>query len=523
MTVGKPFTVLTAEFKHETNTFCVLPTTAACFAERGVLRGAEAIAARGKANTELAGFLDASRAHQWNLQHVLSADAQPGGRVVQEAFEQICATILAAARDPAMRPDGILLGLHGALVTEAFDDGEGELLRRLRAIAGPALPIAITLDPHANVSRAMCRHAQIIVSYKTYPHTDMRATGRHAADLLERTMRGEIAPRTLRVSRPMLEEASGGRTDRGAMIERLRRARAFEQEPDVFAVSINAGFVNADVAEVGPTVLVTAQGDMQEPLRFAGELADDIWARRDERLNRYLGVAQAAARCKAYASATPAPQRPIIVADYADNPGGGAYGDSTNLLAALLEAGVGDACFGALADAQTVQQLQGCAPGQEVGIQLGGKTDARFGGGPLALSATLVALYNGDYIGSGAMIGGLARSWGPTAVIRVRGIEILVVSRRGQILDLQQFEAFGIRPQEKRVVALKSMQHFRAAFDPIAGETIVCDSGALCTLDYVRLPFAAVARPLHPLDTGIDIERWLRDHGKGVYLPGQTG
>jgi microcystin degradation protein MlrC len=518
----RPFTVLTAEWQHETNTFCIVPTTAASFVERGWLVGPDAIAARGDANTELAGFLDAGRTHGWNLVHVLSAHAQPGGCVTQDAYEQIAAPILAAAREHRARLSGILLGLHGAMVAEACDDGEGELLRRLRAIVGPALPIAITLDPHANVSRAMCEHAQIIVSFKTYPHTDMRVAGRHAGDLLERTMRGEIAPRTLRVSRPMLEEANGGRTDIGPMIERLQSARAFEQQPDVFAVSINAGFANADIAEVGPTVLITAQGDLAQPLHFANELADDLWARRNERLNRYMTVTEAAARCKAYATASPAPQQPIVVADYADNPGGGAYGDSTNLLAALLEAGVGQACFGALFDPQTVQQLQACAPGQTLPVQLGGKTDARFGGGPLALDATLTALYDGHYVGSGAMIGGLARSWGPTAVIRVGGIEILVVSRRGQILDLQQFEAFGIRPQDQRVVALKSMQHFRAAFEPVAGEVIVCDSGALCTVDYSRLPFAAVPRPLHPFDADIDIEHWLRDNAQGVHLPGRV-
>ena len=518
----KPCVVLSAEWQHETNTFCILPTTAASFAERGWLVGAEAIAARGQANTELAGFLDTARAHGWRIEHVLSAHAQPGGRVMRDAFEQIGAPIVAAARALGTQLDGILLGLHGAMVTDFCDDGEGELLRRLRSVVGPRLPIAITLDPHANVSRAMCDLAQIMVSFKTYPHTDMRVAGRHAGELLQRTMAGEISPRTLRVSRPLLEEANGGRTDRGPMIEWLDRARAFEREPGVFAVSINGGFPNADVAEVGPSVLVTFEGDAAASMRFAGAIADELWTRRAERLNDFLTVAEAAAQCRVYIERQPAPQRPIVVADYADNPGGGAYGDATALLEALLAAGTANACFGAIFDPQLVEQLQQHAPGDVVPVVLGGKTDPRFGGAPLALTAALVSLSNGDYVGSGAMIGGLARSWGPTAVIRVGGIEILVVSRRGQILDLQQFRAFGIDPAAKAVVALKSMQHFRAAFDAIAGETIVCDSGALCTLDYARLPFAAVARPLHPLDAEIDFGAWLREHDGGVYLPAAT-
>jgi len=514
------FHVLTAEFLHETNTFCDLPTTWDSFAERGLLFGADAIAARKDNNTELAGFLDAAQAYGWDLTHVISAHAQPGGRVTREAFDTLTAPIVAAAREHRGRLDGILLGLHGAMVPDFCDDGEGELLRRLRAVVGPELPIAITLDPHANVSRTMCDLAQILVSFKTYPHTDMRVAARHAADVLQRTMLGEIQPRTLRVTRPMLEEANGGRTDVGPMIGRLTRARAYEQQADVFVVSINGAFPNADIAEVGASVTVTAQGDMARHAAFASELADDIWACRNESINQFHTVAQAAAFCKAY---QPQGRGPIIVADYADNPGGGSYGDSTNLLAALLQAGVADACFGPMVDAQTVQQLQGHAPGDRVRIRLGGKTDPRFGGTPLDLTGTLVSLdANGNYVGSGAMIGGLQRSWGPLAVVQVAGIEILVVSVRAQMLDLQQFLAFGIDPSRKQVVALKSMQHFRAAFEPIAGEVIVCDSGALCTLDYAVMPYSKAPRPVFPLDRDIDIAQWLRDNDNGIHIPAQA-
>ena len=512
------FNVLTAEFLHETNTFCKFPTTSATFAERGLLFGDAAVAARRDHNTEIAGFLDAGHAYGWNVIHTISAHAQPAGPVTREAFDTLTAHIIDAARVHLGQLHGILLGLHGAMVLDFCDDGEGELLRRLRAVVGPGLPIGITLDPHANVSRAMCDLADIIVSFKTYPHTDMRVAARHAGDVLQRTMTGEIRPRTLRVTRPMLEEANGGRTDVGPMLERLARARAYEKEPDVFVVSVNGAFPNADIAEVGPSVLVTAQGDMARHAAFASELADDIWARRHETINKYHTVTQAAAICKAYPTDS---KGPIIVADYADNPGGGTYGDSTALLAALLDAGVQGACFGPMVDPETVVQLQGHAPGDKVDILLGGKTDARFGGAPLKLSCTLVSLSaNGDYVGSGAMIGGLHRSWGPLAVIRVDGIEILVVSIRAQMLDLQQFQAFGIDPEKKRIVALKSMQHFRAAFEPIAGEVIVCDSGALCTLDYAVLPFSKVPRPVLPLDKAIDIEDWLRRNNNGVYVPG---
>lgn len=488
------FRVLTAEISHETNTFSRQKTDEQAFKDRYALVGAEAIAERGAANTELAGFLDSSRAYGWHLDHVLSAAAGPSGLVTRAAYDWLCDPIVAAIGRGGY--DGILLGLHGAMVTDFCDDGEGELLRRIRAVIGHGTPVAITLDPHANVSRQMCELAEIVVSYKTYPHIDMRDTGAHAGDILHRAIAGEISPRTILATRPMLEEVNGGRTDVGPMIERIAAARAYEDKADVFAVSVNGGFASADIAEVGPTVLVTGQGDFSAHSAFAESLADDFWAKRHQVLNDYLSVESAAAVAAAYENG----DGPLVIADYADNPGAGAYGDSTNLLRALIDTGVVNACFGPMVDGEAVQALHSAKIGDRVSIALGGKTDARFGGGPLALDAELVSISDGRFVGDGPMIGGLSGTFGPSAVLRVDGLEILVVTIARQILDLQQFRSFGIDPARKRVVALKSMQHFRAAFEPIAGKTIVCDSGALCTLHYERLPYRNVPRPIFPLD-----------------------
>ena len=211
------FTVLTAEFAHESNTFSRVPTKYDQFEARNCFFGEEALAARGHANTEIAGFLETAREHGWNVIHAVSAAANPGGPVTRDAFERLAGCIIAAARKHREQLDGIALGLHGAMVTDFCDDGEGELLARLRAEVGSAIPVAITLDLHANVTRAMCALANIVVSYQTYPHVDMRRSGRQAADILQRAMAGEIQPRTIRVGRPMLGEASGGRTDLGPM------------------------------------------------------------------------------------------------------------------------------------------------------------------------------------------------------------------------------------------------------------------------------------------------------------------
>ncbi len=489
-----PLNVLTAEMSHETNSFSIHETDEQAFIDRYVMMGSRAVAARGQANTELAGFLDSGRAHDWRMNHVLSACAGPSGKVKRATFDWLCHPIISVIKKHQF--DGLLFGLHGAMDLDFCEDGEGEFLRRIRDAVGMDMPIAITLDPHANVSDQMCSLANIVVSYKTYPHVDMRETGRQAGDILHRTMVGEIKPSTIRVSLPMLEEVNGGRTDIGPMIQRISSARAYEAQTDVFAVSVNAGFASADVTDVGPTVLVTGQGDFSAHTAFAETIADDIWSKRHEVLNDYLTVEEAAA-----IAATHDPSDgPLVIADYADNPGAGAYGDSTELLRALMEAGVRKTCLSPMVDGEVVRKLHSSVVGERVHVTLGGKIDPSFGGEPLELEVDLISISDGDFVGDGPMRKGLQGTFGPSAVIHVHGIEVMVVTLARQILDLQQFKTFGIDPQGMNVVALKSMQHFRAAFEPIAGQIIVCDSGALCTPSYHRLPYRNVRRPIFPLD-----------------------
>lgn len=488
------YNVLIAEFMHETNTFNVHKTGLSAFRAHTYLVGEVEVETWAGTNTGLAGGIDCARQFDWNMRHAVSANAGPSGPVTVEAFEAVMDLILDAARD--MHPDGVLLPLHGAMVPEFCEDGEGEILRRLRAVIGPDIPVAITLDLHANVSVEMCELAEIIVSYKTYPHIDMREAAYQAGCILQRTMAGEISPSTLRVHRPMLCEANSGRTDLGPMVERIASARNFETETDVFAVSINAGFEGSDIACIGPTVLVTRQGGNLAHQEFAETLADDIWDRRAEVFNTFYSVAEAAEIAAGYEC----PGAPLIIADYADNPGGGAYGDSTALLEALLQNRVNNACFGPLVDPVAAAQLHECREGFSITIDIGGKTDPRFGGGPLSVQGEIRHLSDGFCIGDGPMKNGLALNFGLTAVLRVDGIDILVVSEPVQMYDQQQFRAFGIDPSARTVVGLKSMQHFRAAFEPIAGKVIVCDSGALCTQDVSKLPYRNVPRPIYPLD-----------------------
>ncbi|MDN3712974.1 M81 family metallopeptidase [Paracoccus cavernae] len=497
------FTVLTAEFQHESNTFSRYRTDLAQFEADSLFYGDDAIAARGDANTELAGFLDVARPAGWEVIHAITAHAVPGGQVTRAAYDHIAGVILQAARDNKDRLDGVLLSLHGSMVPDFCEDGEGLLLRLLREELGDAIPIAVTLDLHAMVSEEMVERAQIFVSYKTYPHVDMRETGAHAARILDRTMKGEMAPKTVRAHVPMLDEANSGRTDIPETLALYETAIAAEAE-GLLAVSVNAAFTGADVFCVGPTVLATydsrEEGAAVMARALVEGLAARIWDGRTKKRNVFIEVEEAVAEALAWDG-----EKPLVISDYADNPGAGSYGDSTALLKGLIEGGVKGAVFTPMIDPAAAAELHLHKVGERVTITIGGKGDPAFGGGPLSVTGVIRTLSDGAYIGDGPIQGGLSHSFGPTAVLDLDGIEVLVVTEAQQMVDLQQLRAFGIEPTARRVLALKSMQHFRAAFEPIAGRVIVCDAGALATPKAERRPYIRAPRPLWPLDR--DFER----------------
>ena len=491
------FRVLTAQFMHETNTFATIGTDLAAFERIVYCRGEDEIVSRlAGTNTETAGYIDAAREHGWDLRFTVAAMANPLGRVTDEAFEHVTGLIEEGVRE-AGPLDGIALALHGAMVTESHEDAETELVRRIRGLTGPEVPICCTFDLHANVGPEIADMVEIVCSYLTYPHIDMRERAERAGDLLHRAMAGEIAPRVAYARRAMVQGADGGRTDVEPMISlKKKAAELMAADPRILDISINAGFSQADILDVGPSVLVTADGTDPAFQDIAESLMDDIWESRDVVNNRYLDTAEAADIARRFNHAG----KPLVIADYADNPGAGAYGDATNLLKAMLDAGLDNACFGALFDPGAAAELTSAGVGSGLRIPLGGKTDPSFGGPPLLLAGDVVSVTDGVTTLDGPMFAGMTKSFGPTAVFRTAGIDVLVVSNLMQIIDLQQFLAHGIDPRTKKTVALKSMQHFRAAYEPLAERVIVCDSGALATPDLSRFTYRNIRRPMYPFD-----------------------
>jgi microcystin degradation protein MlrC len=488
--------VLIGEFNHETNTFSTVPTDVEHFRQGMALEGA-AMAELAGTNTEIGGIYGRAKAHGFDLVPTIAASAGPGGVVTEAAYAAFGRRIVEDAR-AAGRLDGVLLALHGAMVTEGDDDGEGRMLRDLRAAIGTSVPVIVTLDLHANVSDRMARLADALISYRTYPHIDMADRGAEATDLLARTLAGKARPVTAVARRALLEGADHGRTGvEGPMVPLLARARAMEaHEAGVLSVSINGGFGDADIHDAGPSVTVVGDGPSPRWQALADDLMDEVWQRRDEFSVVYLTPTEEVARARAAA----APGRPVVIADYADNPGGGGYGDATNLLAAMLDARLENAVFACLRDPGAVTAMHRAGAGATLTLDLGGKTDASRGGGPLRLAGTVVGVSDGAFRYEGPMYTGGRGAMGPSAVFRVGGIDILATTYNLQVLDQQMLKSQGIVPAERSIVAVKSMHHFRGAFAPIASEILVVDCGGLTSPDRSRLTYRKVRRPIYPLD-----------------------
>ena len=496
------YRVLIAQFMHETNTFSKLPTALEDYRKRWLIEG-EAMVARFKGTkNEVGGYIDSIDKYGWQPAWGAAANATPSGTLTRETWETIRDMIVGAAKK-AGKLDGICLSLHGAMVTATEDDAEGALLEALRGIVGPEVPIVATLDLHANATERMARNANALVSYRTYPHIDGYERAVQAAALCQAAMDGQKKPRCLLVQPAMLEGADHGRTTQpGQMRDLLAKADGFEKEPGINVVSIQAGFTWSDIPYTGPSVAVSYEPSAQSRAQvIARELIDDIWRRRDETLatTAYRSIADGIAAARAGAKDQGAKKGPLVIADGTDNPGGGGYNDTTPVLQALLDAKIEDVAFGTIYDPATVQQAMKAGVGAEIDVSLGGHTDESMGK-PVKATAFVKMLSDGSFKNDGPMNAGVETSMGPTAVLRIGSIDVVTISNRIQTIDLQVFLSQGIDPAAKSVLVVKSVQHFRAAYAPIAREIVVVDSGGICSPDISRLKFKKLRRPIWPLD-----------------------
>ncbi len=489
--------VLIAGFMHETNTFSQLPTTLDSYKARTLYYGDEVTTKMRRTKTEIAAFIDACERFDWQGVFPVYANATPSGKVTEDVFEHISNVILGSISDQGPF-DGICLALHGAMVCSHVDDGEGELLRRIRDAIGQDVPIAMTLDLHANITDQMAALADIIVIYRTYPHVDQYEIANEAAQLMQRTLNGEIKPKTVMARAQMMDGLDHGRTTTpGPMTEVLLSAKTGTHSvPGVLSSTIACGFPWVDIHDTGPACVVVGDGNAPEFQKLADKLIEEVWQSRHRITIDPISIEEAMERVLV-AGKRPAP---VVLADFADNPGGGAYGDGTRLLKAMIDADLQNAVFGTLYDPVAVQTCVGQGLGAHVVVAIGGKIDPKYGA-PIPVTGSVVAITDGSLKLKGPMMAGTEIQMGPTVVLRVGGIDIVMVSGRFQNYDTNFFEHANINPREKDVLAVKSAHHFRAAYAPIASEVIVVDSGGgLTSRNYKELTYTKLRRPVFPLD-----------------------
>jgi microcystin degradation protein MlrC len=477
---------------HETNTFSSIPTDRRQFEAHDLRYGGELLEAYRDTGTCLGGMIAAAGTHGVAFAPSLAAAASPAGRVTKEFYAEARERLLADLRTVG-RLDGVLLDLHGAMVVDGLDDGEGDLLAAVRAAVG-ALPIVVTLDFHANVTRAMVEAATLLHGYKTYPHVDMDARGREATERLRDVVAGRLRPTVAFRQPPLLPPIAGQLTARGPMRRLYDLADAMERRAGVISISIFAGFPLADIRDAGLSVYVATDGDQALADVLADELADTAWTHRREFLHSAVPVAEAVA------AALAADARPIVLADIADNTGGGAGGGTTEILRELLRVGATETTVACIWDPEAAGACVAAGVGAILTLSVGGKVDPAYGA-PLSLTGRVRSVSDGRFVYKGPMLRGLAANVGPTAVLEVDGVKIVLITHRRQTLDPEMIRFVGIEPERERVLVVKSTIHYRAAFEPIAREIIEVDAPGLSSSNLTRFAFTNVRRPIFPLDS----------------------
>jgi microcystin degradation protein MlrC len=474
---------------HETHTFSSERTT---LASMSTVRGDELWRYAGT-NHSLGGTLDGCRNMGIDVTPTLLADGISSGIPDRETFETLLdeLTRRIAAGLPA---DGVVLNLHGAMVAEGFPDAEAEIARRVRAVVGERTPIAVTLDFHANIGQEMIDMIDILTTYDTYPHVDAADRAREAVALLHRTVLGEIRPTMTLVKPPLMPVPQAQFTSKPPFATLFARAFELEESGSALTITIAGGFAYADVPTAGMSIVVTTDNDPRLAEDLATELASLAWAMRDQMVVHNVPPAEAVARAIA------APEGQVMLVDVGDNIGGGTPGDGTVLLAELLRQRAQQAVI-VIADREAVAACSKAGVGSDVELMVGGKTDRRHGD-PCPIRGTVQALSDGHWVHEGPENAGVPVDMGPTVVLQVDGVLLVLTSTKCMPGDLQQLRSLGIEPVEQHIIVVKAAVRWRGGYGPIAKDAIHVDTPGLGSVDLSRFEFRSVRRPIFPLDHG---------------------
>jgi microcystin degradation protein MlrC len=486
-----------AGISHESNSFSSQPATLERFRERSWLRGDEIVARHSDAHSTIAGYLQGAREYDYRAVPLFVASAAPMGPLPAGTYEALLGEVLDAIRAVMQGPrplDGLFLYLHGAMVSEAYPDADGEICRRVRRLLGPDVPIMVTPDIHANLSRAMVEQTTATVIYRTNPHLDTRERGLETASLMARTLRGEIEPVQWLETPPLLINILKQHTGEEPCLSLVRDAEAAARRPRILSTSLSLCYQYADVVEMGASFLAVADGDRGAARDAARWMARRAWARRAEFLADALSPEEALTEAAAH------PERPVVLMDVGDNVGGGSAADSTVLLRAAIQLGVREAMF-VLKDPESVRTCCEAGVGAEVSLQVGGKTDDLHGE-PVPIEGRVRALTDGHFIEERAVHGG-GRYFdqGLTAVVETpRQHTLVLTSLPMSPVSLEQVRSAGVRPERYQVLVAKGVVAPRGAYAPIAARILLVNTPGATAADPSCFAYKHRRRPLYPLE-----------------------
>ncbi len=483
-----------AMMEHETNTFSPVPTPLSRFGSPDVPTGAEVYRRFKGTGTGIGAFLDVADAAGMEIVTPIAGNAAPSGPVEAGAYGVLCDAVCEAVRAGC---DVCFLDLHGAMVAESTDDGEGTLLQRIRGIA-PDLPIAVSLDLHANITTEIVANSTVLVGYKTYPHLDMYEAGAHAGAIMVRALDGEVNPVMAWGQRPILAQTLRMGHDDEPMGPMLAMAREAE-DGGLLAASVFGGFPLADFADAGLSVVTVADGDRGAAEAAAERLLSQAWKRREDWLFEAEPLAATIGR------AGDLEEGPVILLDHADNAASGGTQDTVAVLAEVIRQGLEDVAMFAICDPGAVEAMAAAGVGNDVTLDLGGKVDMpEIGrrGEPLRVTGRVRALTDGDFVVTVPMGRGTTMSMGRAGVLETGQVQVAVISNHTEPFDPGCFRSLGIEPARKRYLILKSRIHYRAGFRELAAAELPCNGVGVTSSDNGLFTFRKVRRPIFPLDPG---------------------
>ena len=490
----KPFRVGVTGLLHESNTFLSTPTDYESFDTTDLTRGPQLLERWSGARHELGGIVDGLAVEDdIEIVPLYATYAVPSGTIAAEAFERLVGEMLDEARS-AGALDGLLVALHGATVSEAYPDADGEILTRLRRLFPRPTPIIATLDLHANVSRTMAEQSDVLIAYRTNPHLDQRERGLDAARLMARTLRGEARPVQWLETPPLLIQISRQATSDKPASRLYQDAATVMERPGVLSASVAMGFYYADVAEMGASFWAVADGDVEVARSAARWMAARAWTIRSELVGRLPSVEQAVAHARQ------ATRHPVVLLDVGDNVGGGSPGDSTILLAEILRQQAPNALV-VLSDPGAVAVCARAGVGASVALEVGGKTDERHGR-PIAIDGAVRCLHDGRFVEREVRHGGWGlNNQGLTAVVETAERHTVVLtSRRMAPFSLQQCLSLGIAPERKDLIVVKGVVAPRAAYAPVAAEMLTVDTPGVTADSPQGFAYERRRVPLFPLE-----------------------